>query len=171
MISDGAQGRRSIPTYLWRIGVHGQHPPQRIELYAGARASYPAIASTGKHMAFQRALENYDIWRYRIGGEMEPLIVSSLREVSPQFSPDGSRIAFDSDRSGEANEIWVARADGSGARQITNRLGQHQGTPRWSPDGRWIAFDSQRHDGHWDIYVIDAKRRGSPGASSPDPPM
>ena len=87
---------------------------------------------------------------------MEPLIVSSLRDRSPQLSPDGAKIAFDSDRSGEGMEIWVAHADGSGVVQMTNRLGRLQGTPRWSPDGRWIAFDSRGQDGHQHIYVINA---------------
>ena len=144
-----------LMTYLWRLGTHDQRPPQRIEL-AGPRAASPSIAFTGNRLLFSRSLEDLDIWSYQIGGGMKPLIVSSLRDTNPQFSPDGTKIAFASDRSGEANEIWVARADGSGVVQMTNRLGSHQGTPRWSPDGRWIAFDSLGQDGHWDIYVIDA---------------
>jgi Tol biopolymer transport system component len=91
-----------------------------------------------------------------MNGVMEPFIVSSLRDTAPQFSPDGTRIAFESSRSTGALEIWVAQADGSKPVQMTNRLGRHQGTPRWSPDGRWIAFDSQGQDGQWNIYIIDA---------------
>jgi Tol biopolymer transport system component len=140
---------------LWRLGIHGQRPPTRIEL-AGPNAGSPSVAATGNHLVFSRSLVDWDIWSYRIGGGVEPLIVSSLRDSNPQFSPDGTKIAFECDRSGETLEIWVARADGSGVVQMTNRLGRHQGTPRWSPDGRWIAFDSQGQDGHWDIYVIDA---------------
>src|SRR5207253_1039735 len=116
-------------------------PPQRIEL-AGPNASHPSVASTGNHLAFSRSLRDSDIWRYHVGGGMEPLIVSSLRDSNPQFSPDANKIVFGSNRSEEGGEIWVARADGSGVVQMTNRLGRTQGTPRWSPDGRWIAFDS-----------------------------
>lgn len=105
-----------------------------------------------------------------MNGGMEPFIVSSLNDDQPQFSPDGTRIAFQSSRSGEAEEIWVAQADGSKPVQMTSRLGRGQGTPRWSPDGRWIAFDSQSLDGGQNVYVIDAAggapRRITFGASN-----
>jgi Tol biopolymer transport system component len=158
----------SSQNYLWRLGIHDQGPPSRIEL-AGPRASSPSIASTGQRLVFSRGLQDYDIWHYHIGGGMEPLIVSSLTDGNPQFSPDGNKIAFSSDRSGDAMEIWLARADSSGLDQMTNRLGQQQGTPRWSPDGRWIAFDSEGQDGHWNIYVIDASG-GRPRRITSEPP-
>jgi Tol biopolymer transport system component len=88
--------------------------------------------------------------------------------VLSQFSPDGSRIAFESDRSGDTQEVWVARADGSQPVQLTHNLGSHQGTPRWSPDGRWIAFDSRGKDGHFDIYVINSNG-GRPRRFTSDP--
>lgn len=40
-------------------------------------------------------------------------------DSAPDYSPDGSEIAFESDRSG-ATEIWIAKRDGSGARRVTN---------------------------------------------------
>ena len=141
--------------YLWKVGIRGEQPPQRLDL-AGAHASYPSIAPAGNRLAFSRELRNYDIWRYRPGGAPEPLITSSLDELWPAFSPDGTRIAFGSNRSGDAFEIWVANADGSNPVQLTNRLGRHQAQPLWSPDGRWIAFESQRWDGYMEVYVIDA---------------
>ncbi len=81
------------------------------------------------------------------------LIASTWQDNAPQYSPDGSRIAFASDRSGSF-EIWVANADGSGVVQLTSS-GGHAGTPRWSPDGRRIAFDDSVM-GTADIFVIDA---------------
>ncbi len=90
-----------------------------------------------------------------MNGGMEPLIVSSATDFNPQFSPDGTRIAFASDRSGQG-EIWIAQADGSKPVQLTHGPGRSQGTARWSPDGRWIAFDSRRQDGHTEVYVMDA---------------
>jgi Tol biopolymer transport system component len=141
--------------HLWRIGIDGRQPPQRLDV-AGLQAYSPSASPTANRLVFSRRLFDLDIWRYHMNGGMEPFIVSSLRDSSPEFSPDGTRIAFDSSRSEETLEIWVAQADGSNPIQMTNRLGRHQGTPRWSPDGRWIAFDSQGQDGRWDIYVIDA---------------
>jgi hypothetical protein len=76
----------------------------------------------------------------------------------PQFSPDGRRIVFASDRSG-SREIWVADADGRNSVQLT-RMGVFlTGTPRWSPDGRRIVFDSYP-DGPGDIFVVSANGGG-----------
>jgi Tol biopolymer transport system component len=78
--------------------------------------------------------------------------VSTQYDASPSYSPDGSRIAFRSNRGG-TNEIWIAEADGSNATQLTRYGGVLTGTPRWSPDGKWIAYDS-RPEGIPHIYVI-----------------
>ena len=152
---------------LWRAEIRGERRPERLEL-AGFRASHPSVALAGNRLAFSRGLSNYDIWRYQAGGAQEPLITSSVFDISPQFSPDGKRIAFSSGRSGEASEIWVVNADGSHPVQLTNRLGRYQGTPQWSPDGHWIAFDSQGQDGNWHIWVVEASG-GRPRRLTSDP--
>ncbi len=141
-------------TYLWRVGIHDARP-ERIEI-AGAFASGPALDYGGRRLLFSRAFRDFDIWSAKLDGGMDPLIVSSATDINPQFSPHGNRIAFNSDRSGDKPEIWVAAADGSNPVQLTNGVGRYQGTPAWSPDGRWIAFDSQGQDGHWDVYLVEA---------------
>jgi Tol biopolymer transport system component len=143
------------PSYLWRVAVHGQRPPERLEI-AGFNAFAPSIAAAGNRLVFERRLPKSDIWRYHVGGGMELLIASALNDQNPQFSPDGKKIAFKSDRSGEQFEIWVAEADGSRPVQLTNRIGRTQGGASWSPDSRWIAFSSQREDGHVGICAIEA---------------
>jgi dipeptidyl aminopeptidase/acylaminoacyl peptidase len=75
---------------------------------------------------------------------------------NPQFSPDGQRVTFCSNRSGSSMEVWVAAGDGSNATQLTHGPGRWQCSPRWSPDGKRIAFDSRTADGHWHIWTIDA---------------
>ena len=72
------------------------------------------------------------------------------------FSHDGQRLVFSSARGGEEREIWTARADGTGARQLTRGLGRSQGSPSFSPDSRQVAFDSGHEDGSWSLYVVDA---------------
>jgi len=71
----------------------------------------------------------------------------------PVWSPDGSRIAFYSNRDGK-NEIYVMDADGSNVKRLTNNLSDDNG-PKWSPDGRKILFESDR-DGNREVYVMDA---------------
>jgi hypothetical protein len=71
----------------------------------------------------------------------------------PDWSPDGSKIAFWSDRSGNC-DIWVIPAAGGTPVQITtDPSADHR--PDWSPDGSMIAFQSER-SGNDDIWVIPA---------------
>jgi TolB protein len=73
---------------------------------------------------------------------------------TPVWSPDGSKIAFTSDKSGNI-DIWVIDADGSNMRQVT-RHPAWDDFPSWSSDGRKIAFQSDRA-GTIDIWAIDIK--------------
>ena len=87
------------------------------------------------------------------------VIGSSRIDHTPQYSPDGSRIAFGSDRSGY-HEIWVSDRDGSNAQQVTSFAGPYTADPFWSPDGHWIAFSS-RPQGRQASYLA------RPGAGAP----
>jgi TolB protein len=84
-----------------------------------------------------------------------PAVVRLTNVVSsyPHPSPDGSRIAFHSNRTGRS-EIFVMDADGGGLRQLTDGPGESV-TPAWSPDGGRIAF-AVTVDDNSDIYLMDA---------------
>ncbi|HLL73116.1 MAG TPA: tetratricopeptide repeat protein [Pyrinomonadaceae bacterium] len=71
----------------------------------------------------------------------------------PDYSPDGARIAFASNRDG-ATEIYVMNADGSNVRRLTFNTTEDD-CPAWSHDGQKIAFQSRR-DGQMEVYVMDA---------------
>jgi Tol biopolymer transport system component len=74
-------------------------------------------------------------------------------DQSPAWSPDGTKLAFVSDRDGDL-EIYVMNTDGSGVTRLTNHHG-YDAEPTWSPDGSRIAFASDR-DGNLEIYVMNA---------------
>jgi Tol biopolymer transport system component/DNA-binding winged helix-turn-helix (wHTH) protein len=145
---------------LWRISASGG-APERLAV-GGKNASNPSISGQGHRLAYQQAVSDSNIWRIDVqgstGGNRSPakLIASTRWESGPQFSPDGKKITFCSDRSGSL-EIWVCDSDGSNCVQLTFFDG-HTCTPRWSPDGQRIAFDS-RPEGHSDIFVVDVERR------------
>jgi Tol biopolymer transport system component len=83
-----------------------------------------------------------------------------------KYSPDGRRIAFNSDRSGR-EEIWRCDSNGANLVQLTHFGGKGAGTPRWSTDGRQIAFDSRMY-GAGDIFVMDAEG-GAPRRLTTEP--
>ncbi|MBO4207266.1 VWA domain-containing protein [Micromonospora echinofusca] len=72
----------------------------------------------------------------------------------PALSPDGRRVAFTSDRAGNA-DIWLVGTDGSGLRRLTDHPAADS-WPTWSPDGTRIAFGSTRDDPAGDIHVVPA---------------
>jgi Tol biopolymer transport system component len=87
------------------------------------------------------------------GSDPRNLTDSAASDTNPDWSPDGDRIAFQSDRDG-SQEIYVMAADGSDLRNLTQHESGDFG-PAWSPDGRRIAFDSDR-DGNREVYVMSA---------------
>ena len=79
---------------------------------------------------------------YRVpseGGQAESLTQATGVAVNyhPRFSPDGTRIAFISDRGGQ-NNLWVMDADGSNARQVQSSMTTRVTMPEWTADGEYI---------------------------------
>ncbi|MPZ21044.1 MAG: protein kinase [Luteitalea sp.] len=151
-------GARYDLSYLWRVDVDGRRPPERIE--AARQALSPATVPSQDRLAFALSRADNDIHLFEAGRPQASIVSSSLTDFGPTFSPDGGRIAFESGRSGEVEEIWLANADGSNPVQLTRGPGSWQGSPSWSPDGRQIAFDSRGTDGFSDIWTIDVDGGG-----------
>lgn len=82
---------------------------------------------------------NTDIYKVPAsGGASQRLTDTPGIDVGGSFSPDGSRIVFESDRSG-SQQIYVMNADGSDQRRISF-FGGRAATPEWSPRGDQVAF-------------------------------
>ena len=138
---------------LWRVGISGSGEPRRLGI--GENGIHPAVSRQGNRLVYSQSINDSNIWRLNLSdpnGAPSQLIASTRGESNPQYSPDGKRIAFESNRSGN-QEVWVCDADGSNPVQLVS-LGR-SGSPRWSPDGQWIVFDANV-EGNWQIYVIGA---------------
>ena len=105
-----------------------------------------------------KATANTEIYTMNAdGSEIIRLTYQDARDDSPDWSPDGQRIAFDSDRSGNW-EIYVMDVDGSNIVQLTDNS-IIDASPVWSPDGQRIAFVSDQ-DGNTEIYAMNADGSG-----------
>jgi Tol biopolymer transport system component/DNA-binding winged helix-turn-helix (wHTH) protein len=154
---------RSGLATLWRISEWGGAPlpVERV----GPVAWFPTVSPDGNQLAYENSDEEQNLWQLELrdtthaSGPPSILVPSAKTyNLLPQYSPDGRKIAFQSDRSGYP-EVWVCDGDGSHPIQITS-LETVTGSPHWSPDGRYLAFDS-RPKQHSEIYVVE------PGAGAP----
>jgi len=109
-------------------GFDGEQPQDR--------PSPSTAASDAPGPSGRIAFDNFDdVWTIDADDtDLSRLTHSPGPDFDPSWSPDGTQIAFRSERSGEP-EIWVMNADGTGQRRLAAGL-----SPAWSPDGSLIAF-------------------------------
>lgn len=143
---------------LWQVNMNGE----LTKLPLGEQGSAPVVSTRRNRLAYVRGWKTIDIWRIDLSAAKpestaQRFIYSTRIQRVPRYSPDGSKIAFESNRSG-SHEIWLAEADGSNLVQLTSFNGPQTGAPAWCSDGQRIAFDS-RASGVSAIYEEDIDER------------
>jgi len=151
---DSGEGKRSKELYI--VDYDG-HDPRRLTVNRSINI-LPAWAPDGRSLAYisYRRGSPLVFLAAIFEGRSTPNLTreQGSQAFAPAFSPDGQQLAFASNRSGNM-DIWVASANGGGARQIT-RSPAADIAPGWSPTGREIAFTSNR-GGTPQIYIMDAE--------------
>jgi len=122
-----------------------------------------ALDVRGHRIVYTRFPRNDDILRVPITGsdpaangrDGVPLINSTMVDETPAYSPDGSQIAFLSNRTGSV-QVWIVSADGSAPRQLTNTAASNFHHLSWTPDSKRLAFQAVM-PGETGIYEISAE--------------
>ena len=147
---------------IWRMPVQPNgmpaDAPQQMTTGAGQDVDI-AISHDGKRLAFAILQQNADLWKLPVSpetggatGAPKEVVASTREESRGAWSPDGGRIAFNSDRGGDMN-VWILTAADGTPRQLTKGPGGDY-QPEWSPDGKRVTFFSAR-SGNADIWVAD----------------
>ncbi len=146
---------------LWRLPLDRQggaagRPQQRT---TGAGRDLDLAFAPSGAAVFTILGQNADLWQlpidtatHTVAGTPQSLIASTREDSRGAYSPDGQRVAFNSDRGGVMN-LWLWEGTDAAPRQLTRgEGGDYQ--PTWFPDGRTLVFFSARA-GSPDIWRLD----------------
>jgi len=122
----------------------------------------PCVSRDGRTLVFSstRHRATSDIYMQRVGSRVVTQLTNDVgQDVMPKLSPDGSMIAFASDRSGNW-DIFVMPVEGGKAVQVTADP-SHEVSPSWSPDGSRLVFSRLGEaSGRWEMWVTSLAKPG-----------
>ena len=131
-----------------------------VMLLSGELGLTQELAAQNSRIVFSRlGHDNFEIYVMDAdGGNQENLSNHPLDDMDPDWSHDGTKIAFISTRNGGVFQIYVMDADGKNQIRLTDGLGEKR-YPDWSPDGQKIAFTVNGAEPHIDVMDADGHNR------------
>ncbi len=152
VFSSGGRGSDSAASLMV---IPASASGEKAEWVPGTEGGESATFSRQGKLVYLRWLRDENIWRLPMtngkAGVPERFVASTRRDIDPQFSDDGRRVIFASDRSGP-HEVWTCEADGSGPVQLTSLPATMTSGGRWSPDGQRVVFLSNV-EGQMELYL------------------
>ena len=134
---------------LYSVSATGKNLVQLTHTAAPVQNLGPSVSPDGRFVVFYRTGElpwgTAQLYRLDLKTGEEMRLAVNFRnygDFDPVWSPDGTRIAFSSDRMGQ-NDIWMINTDGTGLVQVTYDP-TSEVHPAFSPDGRQLTFVSDR---------------------------
>lgn len=159
---------RSGSMNLWRVGIDENSGkifdnPEPITIPSNYSQLFN-FSRDGKSFVYVQTINYSNIFRVDFETKTEtvdktPVEITRGSKITtnPEISPDNQFITFDA-IGDKQEDIFVAKADGSGVRQLTNDVYKDR-TPRWSPDGKRLAFFTDE-TGKYEGYVMNADGSG-----------
>jgi TolB protein len=156
------QGNGSGDFGIWVMNADGSGQT-RLTGRSGFGDFFPSWSPDGRRILYSHCADPFgmgiffdcQIVAMSAAGDQTEVLLSSGHWLNsrPQFSPDGGKIVFGSDRGGFQGAIWVMNADGSSPRRITKpRLRAFW--PDWAPSGDRILFASHCCVRHSNLYTV-----------------
>lgn len=119
----------------------------------------PSVSPDGKSLIFASTQhrKTSDIYLQRIGSRVVTQLTSDpADDAMPQISPDGTRVAFASNRAGNW-DIYIMPVGGGRAVQVTSDVADEI-APTWSPDGTQLVFSRKgQASGRWEMWVTSGR--------------
>jgi Tol biopolymer transport system component len=121
-----------------------------------AQLGTPRLSVDGRILAVPRTVSgNTDVWIMdTTRGARRRLTFDSAVDGFTAFSPDGSRVAYMSDRQGTLSDLFERRTDGTGAETVLLATRENETPSDWSPDGRYLLYRGESSKTDYDLWSL-----------------
>jgi Tol biopolymer transport system component len=128
----------------------------------------PRLSPDGRRIVFWMEESQAEVWVQDLSRESPMRLTFGGDSHSPAWSPDGTRVAFESGRA-VMHQVFVRRADGTGEERQLTQGEHHRYLSDWSRDGAWLAFTEFHPNTGADVWAVglDATRAARPIVRTP----
>src|ERR1041385_8402997 len=168
----------AVPTVLTVLSVRpsvGQMPKPGLPLQPDRYATFTTnkvtwmsldVSPDGQTIVFDMLGDLYTV--PITGGTATRLTSGLAHDMQPRFSPDGKRVVFVSDRSGDDN-LWIMSLDGKDTLQLTRGIDNDYLSPEWTPDGNYVVVTKGTPFSNNKLWLYNVHGGLGPALAGPPP--